>query len=104
MVVGYLTPFRGYRFQISGNKKGEGDLGSSPVIPFFRNEDETPKGHTAEWLYGQIMCALVSYSNSAYCLYITDDNPVLIPKICWMDSQGEIMKEFIDECIKWIYR
>ena len=30
----YLTPFRGYRFQVSGTKDGDGDYGSSPVIHY----------------------------------------------------------------------
>ena len=30
--VGYLTPFRGYSFQVSGSLEGAGDLGSSQVI------------------------------------------------------------------------
>lgn len=29
---GYLTPFRAYRFQVSGTITGSGDFGSSPVI------------------------------------------------------------------------
>ena len=29
--LGYLTPFRGYRFQVSGNIKGESDIGSTTV-------------------------------------------------------------------------
>jgi len=29
---GYLQPFRGYRFQISGSTSGQGDYGSSPVL------------------------------------------------------------------------
>jgi hypothetical protein len=32
--IGYLTPFRGYRFQISETIKGEGDMASSEVIGF----------------------------------------------------------------------
>jgi hypothetical protein len=28
---GYLTPFRAYRFQVSGTVNGEGDFGSTPV-------------------------------------------------------------------------
>lgn len=32
MVVGYLTPFRHYCFQVSGTVDGAGDLGSSPII------------------------------------------------------------------------
>ena len=31
-VVGYLSPFRGYRFQVSGTFDGEGDYGSSEVV------------------------------------------------------------------------
>ena len=31
-VRGYLQPFRGYRFQVSGSVKGDGDHGSSEVL------------------------------------------------------------------------
>ena len=30
--VGYLSPFRGYRFQVSGTINGSGDYGSSSVV------------------------------------------------------------------------
>lgn len=30
----FLTPFRGYRFQVSGSRDGDGDYGSSPVIHY----------------------------------------------------------------------
>lgn len=30
--VGYLSPFRGYRFQVSGTIAGSGDYGSSSVV------------------------------------------------------------------------
>lgn len=33
---GYLSPFRGYRFQVSINKNGDGDLGSSEVLGLAR--------------------------------------------------------------------
>ena len=32
VAIGYLTPFRGYSFQVSGSLDGAGDLGSSQVI------------------------------------------------------------------------
>jgi hypothetical protein len=31
----YLSLFRFYRIQVSGSEDGEGDYGSSPVIPFY---------------------------------------------------------------------
>lgn len=34
---GWLSPFRGYRFQVSGNDNGVGDFGSSPVIQYSRD-------------------------------------------------------------------
>jgi hypothetical protein len=30
--VGWLAPFRGYKFQVSGSKEGSGDMGSSQVV------------------------------------------------------------------------
>lgn len=34
--IGYLTPFRGYRFQVSGDMNGGGDYGSSEVVGLAR--------------------------------------------------------------------
>lgn len=30
--LGWLSPFRGYAFQISGDEEGHGDLGATPVV------------------------------------------------------------------------
>ena len=37
--IGYLSPFRAYRFQVSGNFKGEGDFGSTPVMNLKKYAD-----------------------------------------------------------------
>ena len=34
--IGYLTPFRGYRFRVSGDMNGGGDYGSSEVVGLAR--------------------------------------------------------------------
>lgn len=100
-IGGYLTPFRGYRFQVSEDKKGFGDMGSSPVIPFFKDCMPMENKHT--WLKGQIMLALVQFANNAYGQRISDGNPIRIPSFN-TGEDSSIMKIFIEESIEWIYR
>jgi hypothetical protein len=100
-IGGYLTPFRGYRFQVSGDKNGSGDYGSSPVIAFFK--DCMPTDNKYVWLKGQIMLALVQYANNAYGQRISAGNPIRIPFFN-IGEDSSRMNTFIEESIKWIYR
>lgn len=65
---GYLTPFRKYCFQVSGNKKGEGDYGSTACINFdvFKN---LPDKALAETLRCMAVAAMVAFANSNYASY-----------------------------------
>jgi hypothetical protein len=67
-VVGYLTSFRNYSFQVSASKDGECDMGSTE--PIFRlpsvfrlMEDNNER---VELLKGLITRALTKYTNTSY--------------------------------------
>ena len=49
-VVGYLSPFRGSRFQVSGTFDGQGDYGSSEVVG-LKNAILKNTGSSDESLY-----------------------------------------------------
>lgn len=66
-VVGYLTPFRDYRFQISMTNDGKGDIGSTPVVPNMSAELRKADVDIARnYVSGQIVWAMVHYTNNAY--------------------------------------
>ena len=111
-VTGYLTPFRGYSFQVSGNKSGDGDHGSSPVIAFYRDVlAGIPKGAALTLLSGQATMALVSHrgaAESSYNGYNSDpEDPnrvtVLVRTLGW-NKYTEKWNEFIERSYEWIMR
>jgi hypothetical protein len=65
---GYLTPFRKYCFQVSGNKKGDGDYGSTACINFdvFKT---LPDRALAETLRCMAVAAMAAFANSNYASY-----------------------------------
>jgi hypothetical protein len=66
-VVGYLTPFRDYRFQISMTNDGQGDIGSTPVVPNMSAElRKTDVDIARNYVSGQIIWAMMQYTNNAY--------------------------------------
>jgi len=86
----YLTPFRGYRFQVSGSTDGDGDYGSSPVVH-----------------YHEMLCGL---HNAVTTGIIDSAARDALSRFC--DSRGmmphigpltHIWYEFIDESHKWLF-
>ena len=86
----YLTPFRGYRFQVSGSRDGDGDYGSSPVV------------HYHELLGGLHNAVTTGIIDSAARDALS----------CFCDGRGamphigvftHIWYEFIDESHKWLF-
>ena len=52
--IGFLAPFRGYRFQVSGNITGDGDYGSSEVVGLARillADYNMPEDKAGTWGY-----------------------------------------------------
>ena len=86
----YLTPFRGYRFQVSGSTDGDGDYGSSPVIHY----KETLGGLHYVVTTGVIDSAARD-ALSRFC-----DGRGITPHI---GPLTHIWHEFIDESHKWLF-
>ena len=86
----YLTPFRGYRFQVSGTKDGDGDYGSSPVVHFKKNFGGMHYAITTGVIDSAARDAL-----SRFC-----DGRGSMPHIGPLTS---IWYEFIDESHRWIF-
>jgi hypothetical protein len=86
----YLTPFRGYRFQVSGSKDGDGDYGSSPVIHYKENFGGMHYVITTGVIDSAARDAL-----SRFC-----DGRGVMPHI---GPLTHIYYEFIDESHKWLF-
>lgn len=91
--AGYLTPFRGYCFQVSGNKKGDGDYGSSGNIPFA----EIYKSINSKVAVINIMKAAAIEAVYAWCERFGCISPST--NITWADTP---FKEFLNESFKWV--
>ena len=111
--TGYLTPFRGYSFQISGNKKGDCDMGSSPVIAFYKDAFASLtqfKNYQVlnPVLKGQAMMAIVQFTNNAYCEKTVVENGEIKnfihvnPRVDLSMVGARQLDRFIAESIKWI--
>lgn len=86
----YLTPFRGYRFQVSGSRDGDGDYGSSPVIHYKENLGGLHYAITTSIIDSAARDAL-----SRFC-----DGRGVMPHI---GPLTHIFYEFIDESHKWLF-
>ena len=86
----YLTPFRGYRFQVSGTKDGDGDHGSSPVIHYKEN-----LGNLHYALTTGIIDSAARDALSRFC-----DGRGMMPHI---GPLTHLWYEFIDESHKWLF-
>ena len=86
----YLTPFRGYRFQVSGTKDGDGDYGSSPVVHFKKNFGGMHYAITTGVIDSAARDALSRFCDGRGCM----------PHIGPLTS---IWYEFIDESHRWIF-
>lgn len=86
----YLTPFRGYRFQVSGSRDGDGDYGSSPVVHFKENFGGMHYAITTGIIDSAARDAL-----SRFC-----DGRGVMPHV---GPLTHIWYEFIDESHKWLF-
>lgn len=86
----FLTPFRGYRFQVSGSRDGDGDYGSSPVVHFKENFGGIHYAITTGVIDSAARDAL-----SRFC-----DGRGMMPSIGVMTN---VWYEFIDESHKWLF-
>lgn len=77
--VGYLSPFRWYRFQVSGNMAGSGDYGSSPVIGLakvlyaqYTSENDGTAGYQSNYYDtgAELLCVLAEQAIRNFDAYI----------------------------------
>ena len=104
----YLTPFRGYSFQVSGTRRGEWDHGASSVIAFYK---DVFKGLTQyknstvlnPVLKGQAMIAITEYATRQF-LIIDENNELMeIKPVLRIHAGNNVqLDRFIAESIKWI--
>ena len=109
ITIGYLSPFRGYKFQVSGTDKGEGDCGGSIVIglarcitftdgdgpTYYSNEDR--KGIAIELLRGQASLAI-----SQFCRPTSWHGQYIPPKMYDWINDNNPFEQFINLCYDYI--
>ena len=110
----YLSPFRGLAFQVSGNKEGECDMGSSPVIALYKDAFASLTQFKNcqvlnPVLKGQAMLAIVQFTNNAYCekVIYTENGEIedflhINPRVDLSMKGTRQLDRFIGESIKWI--
>lgn len=67
---GWLSPFRGYRFQVSGTRNGRGDYGSSPVMRYSKELASVHPTLIEDLLRGQ---AIIAVEHFLYSAFVTED-------------------------------
>ena len=112
---GWLMPFRGYCFQVSGTRKGDWDLGASPALMQFRemlsgvpdNESGTVK---KTLLKGQAIIALHRFLQRDSDQHVAKGQHVVIDQSnldiqrTWSHKDPLPLDLFIDACYEWIFR
>ena len=98
-VIGYLCPFRNYRFQISETFQGEWDLGSTPVIPDLKDRViEMREDVAVDDIEANIVWAMVNYTNTRYCREATGGS---IPEICPMIADERARNKYAYAVLKY---
>lgn len=112
-ITGYVTPFRGYRFQVSGTEEGIGDNGSSPVL-FMESYCGNNEQCDRELLRGQLALCLMKHKKyfrcfagkRKHCLKNDDtyELPDLNPLVYYGMDEDKIpvVEKFLDVCVKWV--
>ena len=111
---GWLMPFRGYCFQVSGTRKGEWDLGASPALQPFREmmatvpDDESGTVKKA-LLKGQALIALHRFLQRDSDHHVAEGQHIVIDQSnldvqrTWSHKDPLPLDEFIDACYEWIF-
>ena len=100
---GYLTPFRGYRFQVSGDSRGSGDFGSTFVMDLRALMECLAKPYQASDI-------LEMMADQAIFLFIKTTLNMGRGKInakCidfFSIANSDTMGKFIEECMKWVLK
>lgn len=90
--TGYLSPFRGYSFQVSGTKDGDGDYGSSGIIKF----KELYVAINDKSMTFAIMKAAAVDAVAEWCRRFNATLPNT--HIAWSDT---MFRKFLKESFKW---
>lgn len=90
--VGYLMPFRAYRFQVCGNSDGEGDYGSSDIHRMHEvlQYDDEFTTYAYDYLREQAIIAIMRWL------------PEYRFGISMSDDDQEIFEAFLKECFDWV--
>lgn len=98
-VVGYLTPFRDYRFQISETDNGVGDLGSTHVTTnLAANIRQMREDIARSFVWGQVMWAVQEYSHTSYAH--TDgggENMIFFPRM----ADRKDVDKYVTAILRW---
>ena len=103
----YLSPFRGYAFQVSYTINGVGSAGSSEVVG-LGNIIKACDGYNGSMSNSSIYAANVSLTKgyfSALCDVAIAKSGISIPLFLEGEKlipTGEIINDFIDECISYV--
>ena len=100
---GYLSPFRGYRFQVSGNAKGIGDYGSTKVMDLKDLIMRSAKPYQASDLLG-MMAEHAVYEYIKITLNLLEGEVVASCIDYFSIANSDTMGKFIEESMKWILK
>ena len=98
-VVGYITPFRDYRFQISMTKDGSGDLGSTNVTPnLAENIRQMREDIARNFVWGQVLWAIQRYSRTSYGHRDGNgENMIFFPRM----EDGWTIDRYVTAVLRW---
>ena len=89
--IGYLMPFRAYRFQVCGSVHGEGDLGASDVRDLRDAIRWMPDSTAINYLREQAMIAIMRWQPYDYAYGINMTN-----------NDTEIFENWLVFCYEWL--
>ena len=101
----YLSPFRGYRFQISGDENGSGDYASTPVIGLGNiilayNNYKVP--HSASSIFASNSSSIAYGIFEAFITATIDKFESRCDNTFSFKNMYDIIPRFTEECIKYI--
>ena len=101
----YLSPFRGYRFQISGDENGSGDYASTPVIGLGNivlayNTYKVP--NSASSIFASNSSSIAYGIFEAFITSTIDKFESRCDNTFSFKNMYEIIPQFTEECIKYI--
>lgn len=112
ITTGYLSPFRAYCFQVSGDAKGTGDFGSSDVLD-LRGIRRLEAQVRHAWLKGQAVIAIEDFLSKYYaldpCKRVADGEEFVIvrpnynPFVAY-GEEPDNYSDFIARCDEWLFK